>query len=94
MKSVLTAAALVLSVSAASAEVIIEKAEYAAGITEIRGETSESFEPVTLDGRYSTVSDASGSFQVWLRYLPLDCVINIKVDDEVHPAFISGCVTE
>lgn len=93
IRAILVAAAAVLSAPPALAELIIEKAEYKAGVTEIRGETEAAFQEVVLDGRYTTVSDASGSFVFWVRYLPLDCVINVKVHDEVHPAYISGCET-
>lgn len=89
----LTAATLIASLTPAVGAFVIKKAEYKAGITEVHGVTSKPFQTVTLDGRYSTKSDASGRFVFWIRYLPLDCVINVKVQDEMHSAAIANCAT-
>ena len=83
--------ALATASSAAQAEITISKAEYQAGVTEIRGETSNPHQTVTLDGRYSTVTDRYNRFEIWIRYLPLDCVINVQAGQEVHPVYIRNC---
>ncbi len=87
----LTAIAFGSAGSAARAEITISKAEYKAGVTEIRGETSKPRQTVTLDGRYSTLTDRYKRFEIWIRYLPLDCVINVKAGQEVHPVYIKNC---
>jgi hypothetical protein len=87
----LAAGALGTASSPARAEITISKAEYQAGVTEIRGKTSNPYQTVTLDGRYSTVTERYNRFEIWIRYLPPDCVINVKAGQEVHPVYISNC---
>jgi hypothetical protein len=75
----------------AHAEVTITQAEYAAGVLVVRGETSQANQRVTLDGRYDTRTGPNKQFRFRIRYLPRDCVVDIRAGREVHPATVTNC---
>jgi hypothetical protein len=84
--------ALAVMVAApARAEITITRAEYAAGVLVVRGETSEPGQRVTLDGRYRTRTDRFKEFRFRIRYLPRDCTVSIRAGREVRPAVVANC---
>lgn len=92
---VLTAAlAPCLSLAGAAdalAEITIEESNYTAGVLTIRGETSQPNQRVTLDGRYTEWANRYGGFTFRVRYLPGDCLAQIKAGQEERPAYITNC---
>lgn len=54
-------------------------------------EAERSFARVTLDRRYSTTADRDGEFEFRLRYLPNDCVVDIRAGRDTHPVTIKNC---
>ncbi len=79
------------SVAPASADITVMKAEYAAGVTVIRGETERSFAEVTLDRRFSTTANRFGEFEFRIRYLPDDCTVSLRAGRDTHPVTIKNC---
>jgi hypothetical protein len=78
-------------VAPASADITVMKAEYAAGVTVIRGETERSFAEVTLDRRFSTTANRFGEFEFRLRYLPDDCTVSLRAGRDTRPVTINNC---
>ena len=76
----------------AQAEITLTRAEYAAGVLVVRGETSRPNQRVTLDGRYSTRTDRFKEFRFRIRYLPPDCSISLRAGLEERPAWVANCL--
>lgn len=75
----------------ALAEITLEESNYSAGVLTIRGETSQPNARVTLDGRYSEWTNRYGGFTFRVRYLPDDCLAQIRSGQEERPAYITNC---
>jgi hypothetical protein len=75
----------------ASAEITVEESNYSSGVLTIRGETSQSNQRVTLDGRYAEWTNRYGRFTFRVRYLPGDCLAQIKAGQEERPTYIANC---
>jgi hypothetical protein len=86
-----TVALLLGPSGAAHAEITIHEARYAAGILFVRGETSQPMQRLTLDGRYHTRTDRNKRFSFKVRYVPRDCIADIRAGTQVHPAVIANC---
>ncbi|MDC7785060.1 hypothetical protein PQJ75_02200 [Rhodoplanes sp. TEM] len=83
--------AAVGSADPAAAEISVRQAEYTAGILVVRGETERSNQRITLDERYSGRSDRLGRFRFRIRYLPPDCMIELRAGRDVRPARVVNC---
>jgi hypothetical protein len=75
----------------ASAEITVEESNYSSGVLTIRGETSQPNQRVTLDGRYAEWTNRYGGFTFRVRYLPGDCLAQIKAGQEERPTYIANC---
>lgn len=75
----------------ALAEITIEESHYSAGVLTIRGETSQPNQRVTLDGRYSEWTNGYGRFTFRVRYLPGDCLAQIRAGADERPTYITNC---
>jgi hypothetical protein len=75
----------------ASAEITVQESNYSSGVLTIRGETSQSNQRVTLDGRYAEWTNRYGRFTFRVRYLPGDCLAQIKAGQEERPTYIANC---
>lgn len=75
----------------ALAEITIEESHYSAGVLTIRGETSQPNQRVTLDGRYSEWTNGYGRFTFRVRYLPGDCLAQIRAGSDERPTYITNC---
>lgn len=84
--------ALLLTTIQSLAEITVTKAEYAAGVTLIQGEVERPNAKVTLDRRYSTQSNRYGQFAFKVRYLPNDCMVDIRAGRDTHPVVIGNCM--
>ena len=73
------------------AEITIEESSYSAGVLTVRGETSQPDQRVTLDGRYAEWANRYGRFTFRVRYLPADCLAQIRAGQEERPAYITNC---
>ena len=73
------------------AEITVTRAEYAAGVLVVAGETSRRNQKVTLDRRYTTRTDRNNRFRFRIRYLPRDCTATLRAGRQVRPAVISNC---
>ncbi len=82
---------MLISPGGARAEITITEAEYAGGVTVIRGEVERANARVTLDRRYKTRANRFGQFQFRVRYLPNDCVVDIRAGRDTHPVTIANC---
>lgn len=89
--SAISSMVMLLAGSPAAAEITITKAEYANGVTLIRGEVERPSARVTLDRRYSTRSNRYGEFVFRVRYRPDDCTVAIRAGRDTHPVTISNC---
>jgi hypothetical protein len=83
--------ALLAIAGPARAEITITQAEYAGGVLVLRGETSQPNQRVTLDGRYDTRTGQNKQFRFRIRYLPRDCVVDLRAGREVRPATVTNC---
>lgn len=75
----------------ARAEITIIRAEYAAGVLVVEGETSRSNQLVTLDRKYRTRTNRYNEFRFRIPYLPPACGVTIRAGQEVRPARIANC---
>ena len=75
----------------ARAEISVDEAAYAAGVTVIRGRVDQPGAYVSLDRRYSTRARRSGRFVFRVRYLPNDCVVDLRAGGERRPVEIENC---
>ena len=75
----------------ARAEITITRAESIRGVLIVHGETSQPYQRVTLDRRYSTRTDKLKEFRFRIRYLPADCTVSIRAGQESRPAYIANC---
>lgn len=89
--ALLVAGASLLASDAALADITIAKAQYAAGVTVVRGETERPFALVTLDKRYSTRANRYGEFRFRIRYLPNDCIVDIRAGRDTRPVTLNNC---
>ena len=88
---ILAGTAILAGTVIARAEITITRAEYAAGVLVVRGETSQPNQQVTLDGRYRTRTDRYKEFRFRIRYLPLDCTVSIRAGQNVRPVGVTNC---
>jgi hypothetical protein len=77
--------------STASAEIIIRQAEYAGGMLLVRGETARPGQTVTLARRYKTRTDRNRRFRFRVRYLPSDCLAEVRAGPELTLISIANC---
>jgi hypothetical protein len=78
------AAAIYASVSSpVRAEITVTKSEYRAGVLVVRGETSQSSQRVTLDGRFDEWTNKFNEFTFRVRYLPRDCLVTLRAGREM-----------
>lgn len=75
----------------ALAEVAIHGAEYEAGVLVVRGQTDRANESVQLDGRYSTTTGNNRQFVFRVRYLPLDCTVNVRAGGNTRSITVPNC---
>jgi hypothetical protein len=80
-----------LACGPARSEITITRAENIRGVLVVHGETSQPYQRVTLDRRYSTRTDKLKEFRFRVRYLPADCTISIQAGREARPAYIANC---
>jgi hypothetical protein len=86
------ALALVLAgTGAAQAEITVHEAKYASGVLMVRGETTQPMQRLTLDERYAARTDRNKRFLFRIRYLPRDCIVELRAGQEVRPAVVSNC---
>jgi hypothetical protein len=86
-----TAALILLSgVTAASADIRVDKSSYENGKTIVTGETGPG-RTLTLDGKYKTKSDDEGHFKFDVKYKPSTCMSDIKAGKDIYSAVIAGC---
>ncbi len=77
--------------SAARAEIRIDESRYVDGKLVIRGETAPR-RTVTLDDRFTTTSDADGTFAFSVNEKPFTCMSEIRAGNDVYSAVIAGCL--
>jgi hypothetical protein len=77
--------------SPARAEITVTKSEYRAGVLVVRGETSQSSQRVTLDGRFEERTNKFNEFTFRVRYLPRDCLVTLRAGRETRPSFVANC---
>jgi hypothetical protein len=80
-----------VSFSTAYAKITIRQAEYVGGMLLVQGETARTGQKVTLEGRYSTRTDRNRRFRFRARYLPLDCLAEVRAGLELYLISIANC---
>jgi hypothetical protein len=75
--------------STAHAKITIRQAEYTGGMLLVRGETARPGQTVTLANRYKTRTDRNRRFRFRVRYLPQDCLADVRAGLELY--LISIC---
>ena len=87
------AAALILltGITAAAADIRIDKSRYANGRLIVAGETAPG-RTVILDKKYKTQSNGEGHFKFTIdKYKPADCMSDIRAGKDIYSAVIAGC---
>src|SRR5262245_22979160 len=77
--------------SMACAKITIRQAQYTGGMLLVRGETARAGQTVTLAGRYKTRTDRNGRFRFRARYLPRDCLLDVRSGPELDLVSIANC---
>jgi hypothetical protein len=77
--------------SVAHAKIIIRQAQYTGGMLLVRGETAWPGQTVTLAGRYKTRTDRNGRFRFRVRYLPRDCLLEVRSGPDLDLVSIANC---
>lgn len=77
--------------SMAYAKITIRQAQYTGGMLLVRGETARAGQTVTLAGRYKTRTDRNGRFRFRVRYLPRDCLLDVRLGPELDLVSIANC---
>ena len=80
-----------VSCSTAYAKITIRRAEYSGGMLLMQGETARTGQKVTLEGRYSTRTDRNRRFRFRVRYVPLDCLAEVRAGLELYLTSIANC---
>jgi hypothetical protein len=75
----------------ASAKIMVREAQYAAGVLVVTGKISEPYQRVSLDGRYQTRADQNREFRFRIRYLPSDCIVDLRSGPDREPLPIRNC---
>jgi hypothetical protein len=73
------------------AKITIRLAKYVDGVLVVQGQTDQRAQTVTLAGRYKTRTDRRGRFAFRVRYLPPDCLAEIRIGQEFYLASIANC---
>jgi|GEM_PF-5125053 hypothetical protein len=76
---------------AARAEIRIDESRFVGGRLVIRGETAP-HRTVTLDDKFTTTSNADGTFSFSVDEKPFTCMSEIRAGDDVYSAVIAGCL--
>ena len=61
------------------------------GMLLVQGETARTGQKVTLEGRYSTRTDRNRRFRFRVRYVPLDCLAEVRAGLELYLTSIANC---
>jgi hypothetical protein len=69
----------------------LTKAAIEGGRLVVEGKTSARGTVVTLDGKFTATSGWNGTFSFSLLYLPLDCIIDLKVGTNTDQVLVSSC---
>ncbi|HVV63298.1 MAG TPA: hypothetical protein VHD14_16240 [Pseudolabrys sp.] len=91
MRSLCALILLFCGATAASAEIRISVSRYQNGALTVTGETQPN-QTVSLDGKYTTKSDAAGRFAFHLDYKPPTCMADITAGGDVYSAVIAYCL--
>jgi hypothetical protein len=73
------------------AKITIRLAKYADGVLVVQGRADQRAQTVILAGRYKTRTDRSGRFAFRVRYLPRDCLAEIRAGQEFYLTSIANC---
>ena len=86
-------ACVVLSVLVQSAEARIRltDAEILAGLLVVAGRTEHAQETITLDGKFTVVSDRRRRFAFRVPYYPPSCMVTLKAGDDERTAAVAVC---
>src|SRR5919201_4106869 len=76
--------------SMAYAKITIRQAQYTGGMLLVRGETARAGQTVTVAGRYKTCTDRNGRFRFRARYLPRDCLLDVRSGPELDLVSIAN----
>lgn len=90
MRILCTFVILLFAIANARAEIRIDVSRYSNGETVVIGTTGPN-KTVTLDGKYTTQSDAAGRFNFHVKYKPDLCMTDINAGADVYSAVIAGC---
>jgi hypothetical protein len=69
----------------------LSKAAIEAGRLVVEGTTAAASTVVTVDGKFNKTSAATKAFNFSLVYLPLDCIIELKVGTKTDQAVVGSC---
>ena len=82
------------SPKAGAEEIRIDQARFEDGMLVVRGEIipSASESRVTLDGKFTVLTDAHGKFNFNLRHTSFLCNVTLQIASIRHSAKVDGCM--
>jgi hypothetical protein len=91
MRFLCAALLLLAGVGTAAASIRIDQSHYKNGTLTIVGRTDPN-QPVVLDGKYKTTSNADGGFKFAVHEKPFTCMSDIRSGTSDYGAVIAGCL--
>src|SRR4029077_9184560 len=82
---------LCLSLQSVEARIRLTDSEILAGLLVVAGRTEHANETVTLDGKFTTVSDRRHRFVFRVPYSPPSCTVTLKANDDERTAAVAVC---
>lgn len=65
--------------------------EILAGLLVVAGRTERAHESITLDGKFTAVSDRHRRFAFQVPYYPPSCMVTLKTDGDERTAAVAVC---
>lgn len=75
----------------ARADLLVDKAEYAAGVLVVEGSTPYQNQYVVLDKRYRERTGRGGRFVFRIKYLPQNCTIQLVAGSRKRQVQVQNC---
>jgi hypothetical protein len=91
--AVCVGAAVVAAAGNAQAKIRLNDAQIMAGVLVVGGWTDQRGETVSLDNKFSAVSDKRRRFVFRVPYMPANCLVTLEVGAQTRTAVIANCGT-
>src|ERR1700756_5691074 len=80
-----------VSLQSAEARIRLSDSEMLAGLLVVAGRTEHPRETITLDGKFTAVSDRHHRFYFRIPYYPASCTVTLRTDADERTAAVAVC---